>query len=154
MSGGELVEVKLGSKAARKAIEEYQPKVFLCGHIHESLEATWIGNTLCMNPGSATSWSSWNVVLTGSSDDAPAVSAFDGRLWMAVKGRGSNSIYVDSMDLASGAWSGWTRPDESTPSCRALTASSTKLYLAARGLNNKIYWRDRSSGSSPLSRSF
>ena len=42
----------VGSKAVREVIEEYQPKLTLHGHIHESGGFTYIGKTLCVNPGS------------------------------------------------------------------------------------------------------
>ncbi len=42
----------VGSKAVREIIEEYQPKLTLHGHIHESGGFTYIGKTLCVNPGS------------------------------------------------------------------------------------------------------
>jgi len=37
----------------QKAIEKYQPSLFLCGHIHESRGSTYIDNSLCINPGAA-----------------------------------------------------------------------------------------------------
>jgi Icc-related predicted phosphoesterase len=49
-AGREVIPV--GSKAVRKAIEQYQPLLGLHGHIHESPKATKIGRTLCLNPGS------------------------------------------------------------------------------------------------------
>jgi len=98
------------------------------------------------------SWSGWTAVPTGSTDAAPAISIFENRLWIAVKGLGSNQIYVNSMDASSGLWSGWTRIDGLTPSPYALTASTIKLYLAVRGIDNRIYWRNRTSaGSAPSS---
>lgn len=42
----------VGSKAVREVIEKYQPKLTLHGHIHESGGFTYIGKTLCVNPGS------------------------------------------------------------------------------------------------------
>jgi Icc-related predicted phosphoesterase len=41
-----------GSRAVRRAIEEYQPALALHGHIHESRGAYRLGRTLCLNPGS------------------------------------------------------------------------------------------------------
>ena len=49
-SGHTLVPV--GSKAVRQVIETYQPIVGLHGHVHESRAASYIGRTLCINPGS------------------------------------------------------------------------------------------------------
>ena len=42
----------VGSKAVRKVIEEFQPKMGLHGHIHESAGICKIGRTVCVNPGS------------------------------------------------------------------------------------------------------
>lgn len=50
--GGGFKLIPVGSKAVRKAIENYQPLVGLHGHIHESRSAQKIGKTMCFNPGS------------------------------------------------------------------------------------------------------
>jgi len=50
--GGELMRIPVGSTAVRRIIEEHQPKLGLFGHIHESGGETYIGRTLCLNPGS------------------------------------------------------------------------------------------------------
>jgi Icc-related predicted phosphoesterase len=44
--------VPVGSTAVRKAIETYQPLLGLHGHVHEAKGSTYIGRTLCINPGS------------------------------------------------------------------------------------------------------
>jgi Icc-related predicted phosphoesterase len=49
---GQPVEIPVGSKAVREAIEEYQPLVSLHGHIHESRGEAQIGRTLALNSGS------------------------------------------------------------------------------------------------------
>lgn len=41
----------VGSKALRKFIEEKQPDMVLCGHIHEARGFDHIGRTLVINPG-------------------------------------------------------------------------------------------------------
>lgn len=40
-----------GSTSIRKIIEEYQPSLNVCGHIHESMGMDKIGNTRIINPG-------------------------------------------------------------------------------------------------------
>ena len=50
--GGHAPE-PVGSKAVRTAIEETKPALALHGHIHEARGHTRIGDTLCINPGSA-----------------------------------------------------------------------------------------------------
>jgi len=42
----------VGSTAVRKVIEEFQPKMGLHGHIHESPGIFKLGRTMCFNPGS------------------------------------------------------------------------------------------------------
>ena len=52
-SGAEGVKmVHVGSQGVRDMIEKYQPLMGLHGHIHESSGFTFIGKTLCVNPGS------------------------------------------------------------------------------------------------------
>jgi Icc-related predicted phosphoesterase len=52
MEGGSVKMVPVGSRAVKKAIENYQPLLTLHGHIHESKGSVNIGRTLCLNPGS------------------------------------------------------------------------------------------------------
>ena len=51
-AGGEPVQVPVGSHAIREAIEDVQPVVALCGHIHESRATSKLGRTVVVNPGS------------------------------------------------------------------------------------------------------
>lgn len=41
----------VGSEAVRNFIEEYQPDICICGHIHESKGMDKIGKTIIINPG-------------------------------------------------------------------------------------------------------
>lgn len=50
--GGQPIMIPVGSTAVRKAIEEVQPLLMLCGHIHETKNASRINRTTCINPGS------------------------------------------------------------------------------------------------------
>jgi Icc-related predicted phosphoesterase len=43
--------VHVGSESIRRVIEEYQPSLNLCGHIHESMAMDEIGKTKVINPG-------------------------------------------------------------------------------------------------------
>ena len=40
-----------GSSAVREFIQEHQPDICLCGHIHESKAEEYIGRTHVINPG-------------------------------------------------------------------------------------------------------
>ena len=46
LKGGEA-----GSQALREALERFAPPLWLCGHIHESPCAAFVGATLVVNPG-------------------------------------------------------------------------------------------------------
>ena len=50
MKGG-FHEQHIGSEVIRRYIEETQPKLVLCGHIHESVGVDSIGKTTIINPG-------------------------------------------------------------------------------------------------------
>jgi Icc-related predicted phosphoesterase len=52
IQSGEPMRFGAGSVSVRKAIEERQPLLDLCGHIHESSGVCRIGKTLVINPGS------------------------------------------------------------------------------------------------------
>ena len=41
----------VGSESIRKIIEEFQPSLNICGHIHEAKAIDKIGNTIIVNPG-------------------------------------------------------------------------------------------------------
>jgi len=86
------------------------------------------------------SWSAWTAVPTGLTDASPSIAFFNGRLYCAVKGYGSNAIYLNSMDTGTFVWSGWTALPGATPNSPALTAYGY-LYIAVRGTNNRIYWQ-------------
>jgi Icc-related predicted phosphoesterase len=50
--GGRQVLIPVGSIVVRQMIEKMQPLLMVCGHIHETRNATKIGRTTCINPGS------------------------------------------------------------------------------------------------------
>jgi Icc-related predicted phosphoesterase len=41
----------VGSTAVRRIIEEKEPQIAVCGHIHESKNQDYVGKTLVVNPG-------------------------------------------------------------------------------------------------------
>ena len=43
----------VGSKSIKRIIEEFQPSLNLCGHIHEAISIDKIGDTIVVNPGEA-----------------------------------------------------------------------------------------------------
>jgi len=78
----------------------------------------------------------------------------DNRIHFVVKGSGSNNLYYGNVNLATGAFSGWTLISGQTPSKPALTAkdptplvadANCALFLLVRGMTNGIYLRTRTS---------
>jgi Icc-related predicted phosphoesterase len=53
IQGGSVLMGPAGSLAVRNVIERYQPLLALHGHIHESRGMVKLGETVCINPGSA-----------------------------------------------------------------------------------------------------
>jgi hypothetical protein len=88
------------------------------------------------------SWSAiWAAIPNGSTDNAPSAAFLSGRLYVTVKGKGSTSIYLNSMDEGALTWSGWTKQSGSSNKTPTLAASSTNVYMAVVGSDNKVYWR-------------
>lgn len=52
VEGGQQVLIPVGSTTVRSTIEKLQPLLMLCGHIHETKNASQIKRTMCINPGS------------------------------------------------------------------------------------------------------
>ena len=50
--GGQQVFFGAGAESVRRAIQNHQPLVDLCGHVHESRGVCKIDRTLVVNPGS------------------------------------------------------------------------------------------------------
>jgi Icc-related predicted phosphoesterase len=46
-----MLGIHAGSQAVRGFIDEFQPDLCLCGHIHEAVGSDRIGKTLVLNPG-------------------------------------------------------------------------------------------------------
>jgi putative phosphoesterase len=46
-----LFGLHVGSKAIRNFVDEFQPDIVVCGHIHEARGVDNVGNTLIINPG-------------------------------------------------------------------------------------------------------
>ena len=44
-------DVHVGSTAVREFLEEAQPDICLCGHIHEARAVDRVGRTVVVNPG-------------------------------------------------------------------------------------------------------
>jgi Icc-related predicted phosphoesterase len=68
MNAGEPVRFGAGSSSVRSAIEQHQPLVDLCGHIHESRGVCKINKSLIINPGSEYTEGILNGALVNLSD--------------------------------------------------------------------------------------
>jgi len=65
--GTKLDQIKegthVGSKSIRQYIEQKQPPVFLCGHVHEARGIDRLGRTLMINPGPITKGFAAEVII-------------------------------------------------------------------------------------------
>ncbi|MEM2507235.1 MAG: C1 family peptidase [Nitrososphaeria archaeon] len=113
-------------------------------------------NSIWLNIYDGNKWVGWEK-LPGSTPDSPAVAILNGNLHIIVRGYNpSNSIYHGIYNVDTKVFSGWQRIPGSTPSAPALAAKTDKdvLYLAVRGMDNRIYiatWSGRTLSGGRLS---
>ncbi len=90
------------------------------------------------------SWGDWNA-LPGETCDQVAATVADNRLYVAVRGCGlaevgNQTLWHCYVDLASGAFSGWSNLPGSTDAAPTLAASiSGNVTLGVKGLDGAIY---------------
>ena len=94
-------------------------------------------------------WSGWSRI-PGLTDVSPAIAIFQNRLYFVCKQKASNNIWYGHVDLTSypGGWSGWTPMPGLTPDALVLTTSPDRLYVAARGMENGIWYRSMDTSGS------
>ncbi|MCE4613836.1 MAG: hypothetical protein F7C07_08440 [Desulfurococcales archaeon] len=80
-------------------------------------------------------WSGFWQTLPGATDNAPSAAVLNGALHVAVKGFGSNAIWLWNSTTAT-----WTMLPGATNSTPAIASNGTHLLVAVRGLNNAIYY--------------
>jgi hypothetical protein len=87
-------------------------------------------------------WEGWIVVPTGVTCDGPAATILANELRIVVRGISAtnSSMWHGRLNLTTGTFLGWTRLNGETESAPTLAASSSKLYLTVRGLNNYTYY--------------
>ena len=87
-------------------------------------------------------WSGWSR-LPGRTSAGPAAAFINNKLHIIVKGFSDNSLWHGWVDFTtfSPSWSGWSKLSGATPSSPDLSIDyeTQELFLAVRGLNNKIY---------------
>ena len=54
----------VGSKGVRRVVEETQPTLNLCGHVHEAIACDRLGDTVIVNPGDASSGHACLITIT------------------------------------------------------------------------------------------
>jgi hypothetical protein len=94
-------------------------------------------------------WGSWNVLSTGSTCDGPAAAMLGNDLHIVVRGFSATNVYGNYslwhiiVKPNVGVMRGWVSVSGYTPSKPVLSANhlENKLFLAVRGLDNRIYWR-------------
>ena len=87
----------------------------------------------------SSTWSGWRRLPTGSTVDAPAAAIANGKLHIAVRGSDGQSIWYANLDLRSWSFSGWKKLPGSTPSAPSMTFDGYRMWLAVRGMDNRIY---------------
>ena len=84
-------------------------------------------------------WSRWER-LPGKTSEAPAIAAHNNMLHIVVKGVSDNSLRHGIYDIELGEFLGWNKLSGATPSAPDLAVNSQGyIYLAVRGMKNKIY---------------
>ena len=83
-------------------------------------------------------WSSWQQ-SGGQTTSAPALAAFNGRLYQSHRGTDNNIYTRSSTDGVN--WTGWQQSGGQTTSAPALESVNGKLYQSFRGMDNNIYTR-------------
>ncbi len=62
----------VGSNSVRKIIQEYQPDIALCGHIHEAIAIDKIGDTIILNPGHREDGNAGLIIISPEFDEITA----------------------------------------------------------------------------------
>lgn len=86
-------------------------------------------------------WGSWNALPSGTTIDSPASTLCFGQQYFVVRGSDGTSLWFSWLNLASEEFSGWTQLTGSTPSAPALVNNGTHLFLAFRGMDNRMWHR-------------
>jgi spore coat protein A, manganese oxidase len=89
---------------------------------------------------STAEWGTYQALPSGSTTDTPAA-AYNGLLYIAVKGASDSSIWFSSVNVTDSTFSGWTQLSGLTPSAPTLVSYGTKLYLIVRGFNDVVFYR-------------
>lgn len=97
--------------------------------------------------GEGVIWSDWKADK-GTTNSAPTLETFNGKLYQSVRGQ-DNKIYTRySTGFTPDAvtWSDWVSAPRETKNAIALETFQGKLYQSHRGFDNKIYTRSTSDG--------
>jgi lysophospholipase L1-like esterase len=93
------------------------------------------------------SWGSWQAVPTGATPDSPAAAMLGSDLHIFVRGMDGYTLWYTAVSCDGSGSPVWTLVDGATRSRPVLAVSqiSSKLYLAVRGLDDRIYYREYTS---------
>jgi len=88
------------------------------------------------------SWGSWFVVPTGATVDSPAAAFLNGSLYIVVRGMDGSSLWATTMALNGTVISTWQQLPGATNARPALASLQDldELYLAVKGMDNRIYY--------------
>ena len=88
---------------------------------------------------SNSSWSGWKRLPSGSTIDAPAAAITDTGLHIVVRGGDGRSLWYATLERYYLEFSGWTKLPGSTPSAPSMVSDGYFVYIAVRGMDNRIY---------------
>jgi hypothetical protein len=91
-------------------------------------------------------WTGWTPI-PGFTDVSPAIAVFQNRLYFVCKQKASNQIWYGYVDLSTypSGWASWSPLSGPTPDALTLAVSSDHLYVAARGMENGIWYQSMDS---------
>jgi hypothetical protein len=89
------------------------------------------------------SWGDWTALPSGATLDSPAAAMLGDELHIVVRGMDGYSLWHCYFNLTDNSFSGWMLLSGATQSKPVLAPDQTenKLFLAVRGLDDRIYWR-------------
>ena len=100
-----------------------------------------LSNKIYYNVLENNAWIGWRELPKGLTSDTPAAVVCGGKLYLVIRGFSEpNSIWYGYVNLSTMNFSGWIRIPGATPSAPDLAADSNcNLYLAVRGMSNRIW---------------
>jgi hypothetical protein len=86
-------------------------------------------------------WDPYWTQISGATSEAPALTVFNNRLYLFVKGENSTNIFYQSMNTT-GTWDNWSTLSGGTNKPIGVTVFNGRLYVFVKGAStNNIFYR-------------